>query len=160
MQQERERMLRNQRLDMDTYLRYIGKTEEEFLEELRPTANDRLTRYLVLRKLSQEESIEVSDEEVQEEIDSAVASAGDSAQQMRRTLSSETAKDNIRSSVLNRKVMQRLVEIVQGTGEEAQAPETSGDQQTEDADGSTTAEAEEQPEASTAENNEESNEGA
>jgi trigger factor len=115
MQQERARLLQNQRLDMDTYLTYIGKTEEEFLEELRPNANQRLTRYLVMRKLSQEEGISVSDEEIQEEIEAAVASAGDAAQQMRHTLTSEVARENIRSSILNRKVMQRLVEIARGT---------------------------------------------
>ena len=36
IQQERERMLRGQRLDMDTYLSYIGKTEEEFQESCAP----------------------------------------------------------------------------------------------------------------------------
>jgi FKBP-type peptidyl-prolyl cis-trans isomerase (trigger factor) len=98
----------------------VGKTQEEFLEEMRPSANERLTRYLVMRKLSQAEEIEVSDEEVQEEIDSAVESAGESAEAMRRALASEAALDNIRSSILNRKIMQRLVEIVQ--------PETGEDQ--------------------------------
>lgn len=160
MQQERERMLQNQRLDMDTYLRYIGKTSEEFLEELRPNANERLTRYLVMRKLSQEEDISASDEEVQEEIETAIASAGDSAQEMRRTLSSEAAKENVRSSILNRKVMQRLVEIAKGSEDGADTSETDENQQTEDAEESTTVEAGEQPEASTPANNEESNGGS
>ena len=120
MQRERERYLQNQRVDMNTYLQIVGKTQEEFLEEMRPSANERLTRYLVMRKLSQAEEIEVSDEEVQEEIDSAVESAGESAEAMRRALASEAALDNVRSSILNRKIMQRLVEIVQ--------PETGDDQ--------------------------------
>lgn len=167
MQQERERMLQNQRLDMDTYLRYIGKTEEEFLDELRPNANERLTRYLVMRKLSQEEDISASDDEVQEEIETAIASAGDSAEEMRRTLSSEVAKENVRSSILNRKVMQRLVEIARGSEESEEETEdvshaldTEEAQPTDGADGSTTVEAEEQPEASAPTNNEESNGGA
>jgi len=124
MQQERARIMQSQRLDLDTYLKYIGKTEEEFLDELRPNANRRLTRYLVMRKLSQEEGISASDEEVQEEIETAIASAGDNAQQMRRTLSSEFSRENIRSSILNRKVMQRLIEIARGSDEGGQAPAT------------------------------------
>ena len=167
MQQERERMLQNQRLDMDTYLRYIGKTEEEFLDELRPNANERLTRYLVMRKLSQVEDISASDDEVQEEIETAIASAGDSSEQMRRTLSSEVAKENVRSSILNRKVMQRLVEIAGGSEESEEgtedvnhALETEEAQPTDEADGSITVESEEQPEASAPANNEESNGGA
>ncbi|MDE2842505.1 MAG: trigger factor [Chloroflexota bacterium] len=115
MQEERERMLRNQRLDMDTYLAYVGKTEEEFHEELRPLAADRLNRMLVVRRLAQEEELEVSTEEIQEEIETMVAGATDENQAaMRRTLYSESMTESIRSSLMNQKVMNRLMEIVQG----------------------------------------------
>ena len=124
MQQERERSLRNQRIPMETYLSYIGQTPEEFQEQLRPTAEERLTRYLVMRKLAEEENIEVSSEEVQEEIESLVSSAGDSEETMRGALSSENARENIQSSLTNRKVMRRLVEIFQG--EEAGSPDSPG----------------------------------
>jgi trigger factor len=137
MQQERERTLRNQRLDMDTYLSFIGKTEEEFQEQMRPRAEERLTRYLVLRKLAQEEGIEISPEEVQEEVDSLVSSAGEASAQLRRVLSSENARENIRISLLNRKVIKRLVEIVQGPKENTGVVDTSATAQTEDAQEST-----------------------
>ena len=125
MQQERERSLRNQRMDMDTYLSYIGKTEEEFKEQLRPTAEERLTRFLVMRKLAQEEGIEVSPEEVQEEIESLVSSSGESQDSMRRALSSATARENVHASLLDRKVMQRLANIVQGLDVEPAEVETA-----------------------------------
>ena len=118
MGKERERALRNQRLDMDTYLKYVGKTEEELREEMRPRAEERMTRYLVLRKLAQEESIGVSPEEVQVEIETMVSNSGNSKEEMRRALSTENAQDSIRTSILNRRVMQLLVEIAQGAGEE------------------------------------------
>jgi len=121
MHDERARALRSQRLDMDTYLRAIGKTEEELLEELRPRAEERLTRYLVLRKLAQEEGIEVTPEEVEEEIEKLASGSGESEATMRRTLSSESARDSIRSSILTRQVMQRLVEIVEGSKGDASA---------------------------------------
>ena len=151
LQREQERMLQNQRLDMDTYLQYIGKTEEEFIDELRPTANDRLTRYLVMRKLSQEESIEVTAEEVESEIDGALESAGDNAAQLRRTLTSESARENIRSSLLNRKIIERLVEIVQGSGSTDEAPEAAETPEGEPVGESPSNETQEQPEASTPE---------
>ena len=125
MQQDRERSLQNQRIPMETYLGYLGQTAEEFREQLRPTAEDRLTRYLVLRKLAEEENIEVSPEEVEEEIDSLVSSAGDSEEAMRRALSSESAKENIQSSLTDRKVIQRLVQIFQG--EEGESEGGSGE---------------------------------
>ncbi len=114
MQQERERSLQNQRIPMETYLGYLGQTAEEFREQLRPTAVDRLTRYLVMRKLAEEENIEVTPEEVEEEINSLVSSSGDSEEAMRRALSSESAKENVQSSLTDRKVLQRLVQIFQG----------------------------------------------
>ncbi len=162
LQREQERMLQNQRLDMDTYLHYLGKTEEEFLDELRPTANERLTRYLVMRKLSQEESIEVTGEEVESEIDGALESAGDNAAQLHRTLNSESARENIRSSLLNRKIIERLVEIVQGSGSTDEAPEASETPEVEPtsespASESPSNETQEQPEASNPEETPESN---
>lgn len=126
LQQEREQMLRNQRLDLDTYLTYVGKTEEEFREELRPAAEDRLNRMLVVRKLAREEEIEVAPEEVQEEIDSMISTASEeNSAAMRRVFNSEDTRESIRSSLLNRKVMQRLVELVQGL--EAGAPAAGPD---------------------------------
>lgn len=129
MQREREQMLQNQRLDMNTYLRFIGKTEEEFLDELRPNANDRLTRYLVMRKLSQVEEIEVSDEELQSEIESRLETAGESGEQLRRAFASEAVRDNIRSSMLNQKIISRLVEIVRSGsgGDSAEAADSTDD---------------------------------
>ena len=124
LQEERERMLRNQRLDLDTYLSYVGKTQEEFQEELRPVAEDRLNRMLVVRKLAQEEAIEVGPEEVQEEVELMIGSSSEeNAAAMRRVLNSESTLDSIRASLLNRKVMERLVEIVRDTDGEASAPD-------------------------------------
>ena len=114
MQQERERSLQNQRIPMEAYLNYIGQTAEEFQEQMRPSAEDRLTRYLVMRKLAEEENLTVESEEVQAEIDTMVSTAGESEDAMRRALSSQSALDNLHSSLINRKVMERLLEIVQG----------------------------------------------
>ena len=126
MQQDRERSLQNQRIPMETYLGYLGQTAEEFREQLRPTAEDRLTRYLVMRKLAEEENIEVSLEEVEEEIDSLISSAGDSEEAMRRALSPESARENIRSSLTDRKVIQRLVQIFQGQEGESEGVSPEG----------------------------------
>jgi trigger factor len=120
MREERQRSLRNQRVDMDTYLNIIGKTEEEYSEQLRPQAEERLRRNLVLQKLAEEEGIQVSPDEIQAEVDSLVASSsGESEQAMRRALASANAQDSIRSSVQVRKVMQRLVDLVQEPGDQA-----------------------------------------
>ncbi|MSQ05752.1 MAG: trigger factor [Dehalococcoidia bacterium] len=113
MREERQRSLRNQRIDMDTYLSIMGKTEEEYTEQLRPQAEERLRRHLVLQKLAQEEGIQVSPEEVQAEVDTLASSSGAQEQAMRRALAASSAQESVRSSVQVRKVLLRLVDMVQ-----------------------------------------------
>ena len=149
MYEERERSLRSQRMDMDTYLGYIGKTGEEWREELRPRAQERLNTYLVLRKLAEEESIEISPEDIQSEIDTIVVNAGDSEETMRNTLSSESAHESIRSSLVNRQVMARLLEItgaaaLGSTDQPANEEEAEDSQEESDAAGSPDSEEPEQ----------------
>ena len=149
MYEERERSLRSQRMDMDTYLGYIGKTGEEWREELRPRAEERLNTYLVLRKLAEEESIEISPEDIQSEIDTIVVNAGDSEETMRNTLSSESAHESIRSSLVNRQVIARLLEIAGAaapgsTDQPANEEEAEDSQEESDAAGSPDSEEPEQ----------------
>ena len=115
IREDHERTLRNQRLDMDTYLRFIGQTEDQWQEQLRPQAEDRLATLLVLRKLAEQEEVEVGPPEVDEEIDRLMENtAEETAEGLRRMLNSEDSRESIRSSLLNRKVVARLVEIVRG----------------------------------------------
>ena len=126
MYEDRERSLRNQRVDMDTYLGYLGQTEEEWREQLRPQAEERLNTFLVLRKLAEMEGLEVAPEEIDEEIDRLVSSSGtESSGDMRRALDTQNAKDSINTSLLNRKVMARLVEIVMGSEHQNAATATA-----------------------------------
>ena len=120
MQADRERMLRQQGLDLPTYLRFMGKSNEEFLEEMRPSAERRLVGGLVMRKLAEVEEIEISDEDIQSETDRLFEmSTGDEAEQesldnLRQFLASQSTRDNIRSSLHSRRVLERLTDITQG----------------------------------------------
>ncbi len=120
MQADRERMLRQQGLDLPTYLRFMGKSTEEFLEEMRPNAERRLVGGLVLRKLAEVEEIEVTDEDIQTETERLFElSTGEDAEQenldnLRQFLDSQTTRDNIRSSLHSRLVLERLTDITQG----------------------------------------------
>ena len=132
IREDHERSLRNQRLDMDTYLRFVGQTEEEWEEQLRPQAEDRLATLLVLRKLAEQEEVEVEPSEVDEEIDRLMENAAEeTAEGLRRMLSSEDSRESIRSSLLNRKVMARLVEIVKEdiSSEDEGNDDSAGDDQ-------------------------------
>ena len=113
IREDHERTLRNQQLDMDTYLRFVGQTEEEWHEQLRPQAEDRLATFLVMKKLAEQEELEVQSEEIDSEIDRLMEnSAAETAESFKRVLNTEDSRESIRTSLLNRKVLARLVEIV------------------------------------------------
>ena len=126
MYEERQRSLRNQRMDMELYLSYLGQTEEELREQMKPQAEDRLNTFLLLRKIADVENIEVSSEDVEAEISNLISSTGgESEASMKQALSTENAKESIRTSLMNRKIMARLVEIVQGDASASPAAEES-----------------------------------
>ena len=132
MQADRERMLRQQGLDLPTYLRFMGKSADEFLDEMRPNAERRLVSALVMRKLAEVEEIEISDADIQSETDRLLdLSSGDEEQDesnldsLREFLGSESTRDNIRSTLHSRRVMERLTDIAQGKLDENSETEAS-----------------------------------
>lgn len=126
--EERERMLRQQRLDLESYLGYVGKTPQEFQEELRPEAVARLRRTLVMRQLAKEEAIAVTLEEAQAEVEEMLLeeAAEENRDAMRRTLYAEENLVSIQNAILTRKTMERLTAIVQGLAE-SEETETAAD---------------------------------
>ena len=101
----------NSREGLERYLRQAGKSEEELREELRPIAEARISRSLVLSEVTEAEHIAVTDTELEEEIDRLSSGAGEQADELRRLFSSEAAKENLRRSLTTKQTLARLVEI-------------------------------------------------
>ena len=142
LMEDRAHALQEHRMQADAYIAESSKTDEEARAELRPEAIERLTRYLVLRQISREEDIDVSDDEVEEEIDQ-MAGTSESQEAIRRAFSSDNARSSIRNAILARKVQGRLGEIAQGSTSEAGS---SSEDSTEE-EQATEAVTEQQPEA-------------
>lgn len=102
---------------LEEYLSSKSKTEEELREELRPRATKRITQSLVLGKIAEEEKIEVSDSEIQSEIESMTKSVTDN-KELLEFLKSEQAHESIEQMLLTRKTVQHLVEIAKGSNTE------------------------------------------
>jgi len=81
------------------------------LDEVKPVADQRIRRSLVFMELRKLENLEVTDEDLNFEIDRMLATVTDKAM-MRRAFENEEAKASLRSSMLNQKSLDRLVEIV------------------------------------------------
>jgi trigger factor len=127
LDREMDRLIRDHlgpdtdRADFRRYLERIGKTEEEFLAELRPVADDRVRRSLVLTAVAEAEHLDVTDAEVDAEIERLVASSGVEAAQMRQVFDTEGGRRSLRNSLLTRKTLDRLVAIASGQAEPAAA---------------------------------------
>lgn len=106
------------REELDRYLQQAGKSEEELRAELRPMADTRVRRSLVLSELAEAEHIDVTDAEVEEELNRLTASVSGPEDEVRRLFSSESAKESMRRSLMTRKTLARLVEVT-STGEPA-----------------------------------------
>ncbi len=58
-------MLERQHLTMDQYLKLTGKSREEYLQEVKPDAEKRVKRQLVLEEIARREEITVAPEEIE-----------------------------------------------------------------------------------------------
>jgi trigger factor len=96
---------------VDLYIARMGKSEEEVKESVRPEAELRLKRSLVLSKFAELEGIKVEESDVEAEIETMAASAGEQADMIRLIFKGEQGRENIERSLLTRKTFGRLVEI-------------------------------------------------
>lgn len=108
---EEEARRQNQK-SLEQYLSSVGKSQEEAVAELRPRAEERIRRSLILTDLKEKEGIQVSPEEIQGELDTLVASSASQSGELQRIFGSETGLKSIERSLLTRKTLDRLVDIV------------------------------------------------
>lgn len=115
----REAMGNNQQ-QYQTYLQQAGRSHQEFREGWRESAEARLRRSLVLSQLAETEDLDVSAEEIEEELDTLVAPMGDDAARFRQMFATDEGVSTIRRNLLSRKTLDRLAAIARGELQEEQ----------------------------------------
>ncbi|MEE8346882.1 MAG: hypothetical protein V3S20_06010, partial [Dehalococcoidia bacterium] len=103
--------------DLDRYLESVtseGQAVEEIREALRPTAEERVRRSLVLTALAEAEQLKVEPSEVDGEIERVIGSSGAQAPQMKQLFDSPGGREAIERSLLTRKTLDRLIEVASG----------------------------------------------
>lgn len=116
----------------DDYLRSVGSSEDEMREQMREEAITRIKRAVALEKLGEAEGIDVSDDDVEERIESLMEQ---NREQYPDAPDTPEITDDMRSSIRrmmhSERVMERLVEIAKGEApdiaepaEESEADET------------------------------------
>jgi trigger factor len=97
-------------VNIDEYIKTIKKTPEEMRADIKPRAEKRVKQSLVLEKLGENEKLEVSEEEVNAEIENLLKSmAENKKEEMRASL--ESSRASIKEMLIVRKALKKLVEI-------------------------------------------------
>jgi len=118
MLERTDRRLRDQKLNLEEYLKVLGKTREEYRQEMRPTAEAHIQRGLLLSRLVELEKITVDVADVDKEIETVSAAYGQRAKEVRNALSSKESKRRLELELLTRKALDRLASIARGEAPE------------------------------------------
>jgi trigger factor len=106
---------------MEQFLLAVGRSEESLREELRPSAADRVKRTLVLAKLADLEGIDVTESDIEAELDTLAGTTASSAQ-VRQIFDTPSGRDVLQRQIRTRRTLERLALIVRG---EAPPPDMS-----------------------------------
>ncbi|MCC6945522.1 MAG: trigger factor [Thermomicrobiales bacterium] len=127
-------------IPMEAYLRQSGQTEEDLKEELRPQSARDLRTSLILREIANRESIAVTDEDLDAEIDDLVSGAPE-AEEMREAYSANAyLRSALRNDLYDQRLTDRLIEIAtegKGAVTNGFVPEAADEPDEEDEDSST-----------------------
>jgi trigger factor len=152
-----ERNLAAQGMQLDTFLNMIGKTRESYKQEVRPSAEDRLQKRLVLNEVARREGLEADPDEMEAHIERLVEMAGPSGDEMREMLDSPEGRQSIADDLVMEQAQERVTQIGKGEApplqveEEAEEGEEASEAQPQE---DATAEAEEQEVGETSEEEE------
>jgi len=103
---------RNPQISFDDYLNKNKKSEEEIEKSFSEPAERNIKTFLILREVSKKEKIEVSDQEINQEIDKFLESYPD-FKKSQKELDLESLKDYTRERITNEKTFQLLEKFSQ-----------------------------------------------
>ena len=105
--------LRQNGLDLKTYMQYTGQTLDQIREQFKPRAEKQVKVRLALEKIAEKEGLEVSDEEIAEELKTIAESYGMEVEQVKKYIEDE----DVRNDLLSRKAM----DLVKANAKKAKA---------------------------------------
>ncbi|MCS7222839.1 MAG: trigger factor [Anaerolineae bacterium] len=121
-----ERQLRQRNIKLDDYLKLNQMTREQYRERLRPQAEQRLVRNLLIGAVAEAEGISVTSEEITAEIERMLQGLDGAARsEYSRLLNTPVGRRLIADDLRTQKTLDRLLAIARGEveGNAAQAEE-------------------------------------
>ncbi|HEY3289851.1 MAG TPA: trigger factor [Anaerolineae bacterium] len=112
---------RDERMPFDEWLKVQSKTEEQLRTEMRPNAENRAKRGLVMRQVAQAEKLTVTDGEIAAEVERTITQYGSaSSPELRRSLMRADNVSAIQNTILTNKVLRHIAQIARGESTEPQ----------------------------------------
>ena len=103
--------LERQNLTIEQYLKQTGKSQDEFIAEVREAAVDRLRNGLVLGEVAEAEKLDVSDEEVDAEIERIAAEEKATRETVEAALEARGGRSMLKNSLLQKKILDFLKSV-------------------------------------------------
>src|SRR5262249_43082308 len=105
-------------ISLDQMLQYRGQTHDEAVDELKPQAEERLKTTLALRELVRAEGLTADEAEVDAEVARLIETYEEDQRERAQVLLSTQLRPTIASTVIDKKLRDRLFEIATGTAPE------------------------------------------
>lgn len=125
--------LRQRGLTLDDYMKILQKTRDDLYDDYREAATKTVERALVMRTIGEIEGLEVTDEQLEAEIERGAETFGDRAAEYRRLFRDTNMRANLRNDMLSQQVMERISLIGRGEAPELPAEGEAASAQSTDA---------------------------
>lgn len=109
--EELQQRLSRQGMNIQQYLQQTGKTQEEFLSELREAAAKRIQAGLILAEVSDAEKIDITDEEVDAEIERMATESKATKESVEAYIEARGGKPSLKNLMLNKKILDLLKSV-------------------------------------------------
>jgi trigger factor len=118
------RNVEQQGLQLQQYLRLVGKEQETFEQEIRTEAEARVRRSLALDAFADAEKIDVEQQEVADEVHRAAAGSEEAAAVEQLALANPTTLQRVQEVTRERKAIARLLDLAIHDGVDGESGET------------------------------------
>lgn len=104
-----EQHLRFQGMNLDLYKQFSGKDDKALRDEFREEAEKKVRANLVLEAIAKEENLQVTEQEIDEEIEKLAEQLNRPKEEVRRLLEERDGLEGIKNQLLTRKAVDLLV---------------------------------------------------
>ncbi|CAH0119162.1 MULTISPECIES: trigger factor [unclassified Paenibacillus] len=110
MMRDFDNRLRSQGMNLDMFLSFSGQSQDDMKNQMRADAEKRVRNNLVLEQIAKDENIEVTEEDINEELEKMAEMYKRSVDEIRNILAANGSLDSLKEEVSLRKTIKFLVD--------------------------------------------------